>query len=33
LADYLDNAVAASSTLPAVQKLVAVQALELSPLG
>jgi hypothetical protein len=33
LPDYLDDTVAASSTLPAVQKLVAVQALELSPLG
>lgn len=33
LPDYLDDAVAASSTLPAVQKLIAVQALELSPLG
>jgi hypothetical protein len=32
LADYLDDTVAASALLPAQQKLVAIQALELSPI-
>jgi hypothetical protein len=33
LADYLDDSVSAAVRVPAAQKLIVVQALELQPLG